>query len=118
MKVKRKVIGILICMLMLATIPIAAGMTAEPEPDTGTTDVGRTIVRGFFLNFKSMGLQNQFFALRIHYTEITGSEYTNGIVRFSRVQVGRLTGGYIREGLTGMMGYMALATFKGGIEVL
>ena len=115
---KGKRIGILICMMILAIIPIAAGMTAEPEPDTGTTDIGRTIVRGFFVNFKSIGLKNQFFAVRIHYSEITGTEFTSGIVRFSRVQVGKLTGGYIREGLTGMFGYMALATFKGGIEIL
>ena len=31
MKVKRKIIGILICMLLLTTIPLAAGMTIEKE---------------------------------------------------------------------------------------
>jgi hypothetical protein len=118
MKLKTKMIGIFICMLMLATIPLAAGMNVEdndPEP----TDIGRTIVRGFYFGYKPNGIGNKFFALRIHYTEITGTETTAGIVRLSRCNVGQFTGGFMRGfGIFGFFGYMAFATFKGGIEVV
>ena len=108
------------CMLLMAMIPVSMGlaMEAKTEPDTETTDIGRTIVRGFFFNYRQAGLKNQFFALRVHYTEITGSETTTGIVRFSRVRVGAWCGGFIREGPTGFFGHMGLAVFKGGIDIL
>ena len=75
MNVKRKVIGIFVCMLMLATIPLAAGMTIDSEPDDKeTTDLGRTILRGFVLNNRNSGFGNKFFALRVHYIKITSKE--------------------------------------------
>ena len=117
---KKKILSIFMCMLLLAMIPVSVGLAMEEkkEPDTGTTDIGRTIVRGFFFNYRQVGLKNQFFALRIHYTEMTGSETTMGIARLNRVRVGKLCGGYIREGPVGLFGYMGLAVFKGGIEIL
>ena len=105
-------------MLLLSTIPLAAGTTLVPDSEDSTLSIGRTLVRGFFFNFKTVGLKNQFFAIRIHYTEVTGTETTMGIVRMRRVQVGRWTGGYIREiGILGFFGYMGLAAFKGGIDI-
>ena len=105
-------------MLMLATIPLAAGMNVEDD-ETEPTDIGRTIVRGFYFGYKPNGLGNRFFALRIHYTEITGTETSSGIVRFSRCNVGQYTGGFMRGfGLFGFFGYMAFATFKGGIDIV
>ena len=118
MKVKRKVIGILLCMLMLAAIPLAAGISVTPETED-TAAIGRTVCRGLFFNFKTVGLKNQFFALRVHYTEVTGTETTTGVVRMRRVQVGKWTGGYLREiGPLGMFGYMGMATFTGGIDTI
>jgi len=118
MKLKNKMIGIFICMLMLGMIPLAAGMNVEdndPEP----TDIGRTIIRGFYFNFKPSGLDNRFFALRIHYTEITATETTTGVVKMSRCYVGKFTGGFMRGfGIFGFTGYMLFATFKGGIRIL
>ncbi|MCK5458283.1 MAG: hypothetical protein KAI20_00200, partial [Thermoplasmatales archaeon] len=89
MNVKRKVLGIFICVLMLATIPLAAGMAVDSEPnDPETTDIGRTIIRGFGYNYRATGLGHKFFALRIHYTEITGTTRTTGVVTMRPVSVG------------------------------
>jgi len=55
-KVKRKILGIFVCMLMLVMIPLVAGMTVDSEPDDPeTTDFGRTIIRGFVFNYKPSG---------------------------------------------------------------
>lgn len=113
----KKIMAILMCMLLIAMIPIAVGATTDDD-DKGTTDIGRTIIRGFFFNLKPAGLKYQFFALRVHYTEMTGTETTMGIVRMQRCQVGVPTGGYVRAGPMGMFGYMFMATFKGGIDVM
>ena len=118
MNVKRKVIGIFVCMLMLATIPLAAGMTVDDTPDDPeTTDLGRTILRGFVLNYRNSGFGNKFFALRVHYIEITGTERTTGVITFRPCDVGKeLLLGYRRDGPVGMLGYMFGATFRGGID--
>ena len=119
----KKMLAIFMCMLMLAVIPASlaiakeANATPTTEKDPQTTDVGRTIIRGFYFNLKPTGRGNHFFALRIHFTEVTGSETTIGILRLQRVEVGRWISGYIREGPMGMFGYMAMATFQGGIQV-
>lgn len=120
----KKMIAIFMCMLLLAVIPASlamakeAAVTPKTEKDPQTTDMGRTILRGFYFNMRHTGRGNHFIALRMHFIEVTGSETSRGILRFQRVEVGRWIGGYIREGPMGMFGYMALATFQGGMEVL
>ncbi len=118
MNVKRKVLGIFVCVLMLAMIPLAAGMTVDSEPDyPETTEVGRTIIRGFVLNYRPTGLGHKFFALRIHYTEITATTRTMGVITMKQVSVGREANiGFNYMGPAGMFGYMFGFTFKGGID--
>jgi hypothetical protein len=118
MNVKRKILGIFICVLMLATIPLAAGMTVDSEPnDPETTEIGRTIIRGFVFNYRPNGLGHKFFALRIHYAEITGATRTTGAITMRPVSVGREANiGFNYMGPSGMFGYMLGFTFKGGID--
>ncbi len=118
MNVKRKILGIFICVLMLAIIPLTAGMTVDSEPDNPeTTEIGRTIIRGFVLNYRPTGLGHKFFALRIHYVEIIGLKRTSGVITMSPVSVGREANiGFNYNGPFGMFGYMLGATFKGGID--
>ena len=119
MNIKRKILGIFICVLMLATIPLAAGMTEDSEPnDPQTTELGRTIIRGFVFNYRPTGLGHKFFALRIHYTEITARTRTTGIVIMRPISVGREANiGFNYCGpFGGMFGYMFAFTFKGGID--
>jgi len=118
MKIKRKIIGILVCMLMLATIPLAAGMTVDDAPDDPEpTAIGRTIVRGIVFNYRNSGFGNAFLALRVHYIEITGTQRTSGIVLMRPCTVGReMALGFRIDGPAGMFGYMIGATFRGGID--
>ena len=119
MNIKRKILGIFVCVLMLATIPLAAGIAVDSDlgdPQT-ESDVGRTIIRGFVLNYRPTGLGHKFFALRIHFTEITGTTRTMGVVTFKTVSVGReANAGFAYVGPGGMFGYMLGFTFKGGID--
>jgi len=120
MNVKRKVVSIILCIVMLATIPIAAGMTTDNNlDDPQTTDIGRTIIRGFVFNYKPSGFGHKFFALRIHYVEITGTQRTSGVLILKQCNVGRETAiGFNWCGPVGMFGYMFGATFKGGIDYM
>ena len=117
MNVKRKLFGIFICVLMLATIPLAAGMTVDESNDPETTDVGRTIVRGFVFNYRPSGLGHKFFAVRIHYVEITAASRTAGVVIMKQCTVGRETNsGFNWCGPAGFVGYMFGSVFSGGID--
>ena len=118
MNIKRKILGILICVLMLATIPLAAGMTIDSEPnDPETTELGRTVITGVVFNYRPNGLGHKFFALRVHYTEITGTTRTMGVVALKTVSVGKEANiGFAYVGPAGALGYMFGFTFKGGID--
>ena len=118
MNIKRKVLGIFICVLMLATIPLAAGMAVDSEPnDPQTTEIGRTVIRGIVFNYRPSGLGHKFFALRIHYTEVTATTRTMGVITMRPVSVGREANiGFNYGGPAGMFGYMFGFTFKGGID--
>ena len=90
MKVKRKIIGILICMLLLTTIPLAAGMTVEKEtePEEEPEGIfGITIIRGFVSNVKQSGASITFRAIRLHYLTISGMEQSIGVLRFEKCTV-------------------------------
>ena len=116
MNVKRKLFGIFICVLMLATIPLAAGMTVDESNDPETTDVGRTIVRGFVFNYRPSGFGHKFFAIRIHYVEITVASRTTGVVIMKQCTVGRETNLGYWCGPVGFVGYMFGSVFSGGID--
>ena len=87
-KMKAKILSILICMLMLATLPLAAGaMTSEQDADTTDSIFGWTIIRGFIGNLKKQGNDLYFRAIRLHYTEITGMEMSTGIIKLKRCRI-------------------------------
>lgn len=117
---KKKLLAIGLCALMLALIPVSVlGSTlSSTSTDPNTTDMGRTMIRGIVFNYKSTGLKTHFFAIRIHYSEITGSETTHGVIRFSRVETGTFLGGYTNDFIMpGFFGYIAGANFRGGITI-
>jgi len=115
--IKKKMLGVFVCMLMLATIPLAAGMS-ESEPDQEPTDVGRMWMRGLLFRCNHIGNENHALALRLHYIEITPTERTTGIVMMNRVIFKDATyNGRMYEVGFGMFTYV-FGFFEGGLEIL
>ena len=85
---KKKMMGIFVCMLMLATLPLAAG-AVHSEPDAETTDsvFGWTVIRGWVGNIKKEGNDLYFRCIRLHYSEITGMESSFGVIKFKRCRI-------------------------------
>ena len=120
MKVKRKMLGIFVCMLMLTAIPLAAGMAERVDPEEKATDsvFGWTIIRGFVGNMKKQGNKLYFRAIRLHYTEFTGMETSTGVIRFKRCRISDM--GPDRQFTFGPLGSFSwiLAICHGGVDEL
>lgn len=118
MNVKRKILGILVCMLMLTTIPLAAGGMNDKSPEPETTElIGRAIVRGFFMNPEYNGNDIEFRAIRIHYTVFTGTETAIGIVRLKKCEVKNgLFSNIHTFGPLNNFGYI-IGFYQGGIDI-
>jgi hypothetical protein len=86
---KGKLISIIICSILLASIPVAIGEKNIENQTSETTDslFGWTILRGFIENVKKEGNDLVFRAVRLHYTEITGMEISTGIIRLKRCRI-------------------------------
>jgi hypothetical protein len=84
---KRKLIGLFVCMLLVATIPLAAGVTEEKHEEPTDGILGWTIIRGWIMNLQKDGNTLKFRALRLHYTEFSGMETATGVLRGVRVKI-------------------------------
>jgi len=117
---KKQLIAVSLCLLMLALIPMSvAAATPDSSSDPSTTDIGRTVVRGLVLGYKPGVISTRFFAIRIHFTEITGTETTTGVIRFQFVKTGEFVGGYTNFFLMkGFFTYLFSASFRGGINAM
>jgi len=103
--IKKKIMGLLVCMLMMTTIPLAAGMT-ETEPDAEPTlDVGRVFLKGLLFH-------------RLFYIEITPTERTFGWVTLNHVvfRDSAYLGRMYEVGL-GLFTYI-FGFFLGGLEII
>jgi len=77
----KKILGIFICMLVLTMIPVTAGATTQPEPET--TDIGWTTIQGIIGRPKEVngGALIEFKCIFVHYVaqglgqRITGFRY-------------------------------------------
>lgn len=97
---KRKLIGIVMCTLLLAAIPMAAGMAIpkqEKQEPTGLLDM--TILRGFVL-FKRVtdnGKTLRCFAIRVHYTTFGLGGLDTGVLKLRPIAIpNSLRGMYVR----------------------
>ena len=95
---KTKLIGILICMMLLATIPIAAGLDDEIESRGKITGIfDRTMIRGIVL-FPSRsqdGKTINFFAIRLTFKTINFEGLTWRVIKLQRVQIPSNFKGYL-----------------------
>jgi len=68
--------------LMIATIPIAAGATNEQVNNPQTTDIfGWVIIRGFVFAWKEYGNEVHVRAIRVHYTAHTIGGTIHGMIK-------------------------------------
>jgi len=109
---KKKVIGILVCMMMLAMIPLAAGLDVEkqlPEKDT-TGGLDKTLIRGIVLFPRSsMGGDFKFFAVRVHYTTISLGGIKSGTILLQRISLPEIP--------TGIVGnFYLMGSFRGNLD--
>ena len=114
---KKKIFGLLICILLISTIPLAAGITDEPEKEPGL-DVGRVWLRGLLFRCNRWGNLNHALALRLHYIEFTPSERTMGIITMNHVAFrdSAYLGRMYEIGF-GLFTYI-VGVFMGGIEIV
>ena len=86
---KVKIISLIICSILLASIPLtlAANNTEKPTCETTDSPFGWTIIRGVIENLKKEGNDLVFRAVRLHYTEITGMEMSTGIIKLKRCRI-------------------------------
>jgi hypothetical protein len=109
---KKKTIGIFLCLMMMAAIPAAAGLCVETEqPDEGQTGVlDKTIIRGIVLFPRSsVGGKFSFFALRIHYTTIGIGGLTSGTLKLRRINLPTNPHGYVGK-------CFVYLTFRGNLD--
>lgn len=91
----KKIGAILLCMLLVATIPVASGL-AQPE-ETKEAPVGilsKTQVFGLILGSRTSGYSTSFFAVCVFYkTNNLIAEDESGVIMFQRVSfVGNFNG--------------------------
>ena len=110
---KSKVVGILVCMMMLATIPIAAGLNSEVGYECGTTGIfDKTIIRGIVLfpKVSQDGKTINFLALRLSFRTIYLDGITHGIVKFQCIQIPSNFKGYFGK-------FYIIGTFRGSLDI-
>jgi len=88
------------CMLLLAAIPVAAGMTIPKEEKAQTTGIlDFTILRGLVL-FKRVtdnGKTLRCFAIRVHYTTFGLDGFKTGVLKLRPISIpNSLRGMYVR----------------------
>lgn len=113
----KKIVGLLICALLVSTIPLAAGLNNEPEAQP-ELDVGRVWLRGLLFRCNRWGNTNHALALRLHYIEFTPSERTMGIITMNHVifRDSAYLGRMYEVGF-GLFTYI-VGVFMGGIEIV
>ena len=107
MKVKRKIIGILVCMMLMAMIPAATGLSCDTETPTEIKSISnnepepegffdRTIIRGFVLFPRStFDGEFRFFAVRIYYTTIYLGGVKSGTIMLRSMSLSNIPNGFI-----------------------
>lgn len=80
--IKKKIIGLLICMLMLTIIPLAAGVT-ETEPDPEPTELfDRVWLTGILFRCNRVGDWYHGQVIRLRWYEISPGDRAGGVQTF------------------------------------
>jgi len=117
---KKKVIGILVCMMLMAMIPVAAGLNCDTETTETklicNNEPGReglldyTIIRGVTLFSRStFGGEFRFFAVRIHYTTIYIGGVKSGTIILRSITLPSIPNGFIGN-------FYIMGSFRGNLD--
>jgi len=116
---RRKILGVFACMLLLTTIPLAAGIMTETEQqDPEPLAIGRVFLKGLLFHKLRKGNINHALAIRLFYIQLTPTERTMGWVTFNPVifRDSAYLGRMYEVGL-GLFTYV-FGFFEGGLQVL
>jgi len=108
---KKKLIGILVCLMFFTMIPAVAGIAFESETEeTGLFD--RTTLRGvgLFFRFADGGKTIRFMALRMHYRTTYLGGTKSGLLRAQRLEIPNNFNGYIGK-------FFIWGSFKGSLDI-
>ena len=79
---KKKIIGLLVCMLMMTTIPLAAG-AIEKKPDSEPKEMfDRVLVSGVFFRLNRVGDWYHGQVLRMRWYEMAPGDRAGGVCSF------------------------------------
>ena len=115
---EKRLLGVIVCMLLILSTPLFAGVVAEKEKEEEKTDIiGITWLRGWIFNPKTILGMVYARAFRLHYIEITGRETHMGIVRVRDIVF--RDGLFLRWIELGPLGTMAwvMGFTYGGIQI-
>jgi hypothetical protein len=112
----KKLVGILVCLMMLATILPITAMAQDTSSGPKSSDGGlfeKTTIRGIVL-FKrtaDKGDSVRFFAIRLHYStiKITG-ERENGVIKLQPIVIPNSLNGFYGK-------FFVMASFRGSLNV-
>lgn len=116
LNMNKKLIAFSVCLLMISTIPLVAGITEDRDESANPDVVGRVWLRGLMFRRIKTGNINNAIAIRLHYIEFTLTERTWGTVVMKRVAFRDMYIGRFYETPLGMLVYVC-GFFRGGLEV-
>lgn len=106
-----KLVSLSICMLLLALIPLAAGIDITPDADKAR--VGHTTLYGLIMlrRVADGGHAIKFFALRVHYRTVGFlGEHETGVVMFQQLTIPETFSGFIGK-------HFVMSSFRGTIDL-
>jgi hypothetical protein len=104
----KKIMAIFMCMLVMALIPAAAGISDKQAPQT--TDMGRTWIWGIICRYRDVGVTFTFRAVFVRFTTVgIGEHYSGGLhfLEYLTLKHGYWTGSVLANG------HIILGNFRG-----
>jgi hypothetical protein len=98
---KKKVIGIFVCIMLMAVIPASAGLNCNTEPEVETKGLvkERILMRGVIVNpHTTVGGKFAFFGIRVHYTVIGTQGFRYGTLNMQRITLPEIPNGIVKNG--------------------
>ncbi len=117
---KKKIMGILVCMMLMAMIPAAAGLNCDIQVTEKNVDfdndpetegiLDHTTIRGIVLFPRATRSGDfKFFAIRLHYTTFALGGIKTGSILLRSITLSDIPNGFIGN-------FYVMGTFKGNLD--